>query len=90
MELFDKLKNYDSNKLFKLSNFVTSEMASIFNGVTIVNFCEVIHVRLIDSLKEGLPSLQEWKQLSMELILLFLPRTPNLVFENIILSNTFV
>ncbi len=31
MELFDKLKNYDSNKSSKLPKFVTSEKASIFN-----------------------------------------------------------
>jgi len=69
-------------------------LISFVNGMTIVNFCETIHVQLIclliDSLREGLPSLQEWKQLSMELILLFLPRIPNLVFVDIVLSNTFV
>jgi hypothetical protein len=31
MEFFDKLKNYDNNKLYKLPKFVTSEKASIFN-----------------------------------------------------------
>jgi hypothetical protein len=69
-------------------------LISFVNAMTIVNFCEVIHVQficlLIDSLREELPTFQEWKQFSMELILLFLLRIPNLVFVDIVLSNTFV
>lgn len=79
-------KNLQVKRLVYLISFV--------NGMTIVNFCEVVYVQLIclliDSLREGLPSLQEWKQLFMDLILLFLPRIPNLVFVNTILSITFV